>query len=141
VFNYSNDFPYIWDELTVPITHTSDYVLAQGILQDILAEVAGQYANHAKKSWKGVAKRYLVEEVMIDPMVWLSFNDNWIEFNLRYVVDTKARRLTRHHLFGRILQEFDKVADRIAIASTTMQIVHPGVPAVNRTAPKPAAPK
>jgi small-conductance mechanosensitive channel len=141
VFNYSSDFPYIWDELTVPITHTSDYVLAQGILENILAEIVGAYANHAKRAWKSVAKRYLVEEVMIDPTVWLSFNDNWIEFNLRYVVDIKARRITKHHLFARILQEFDKVSDRIAIASTTMQIVHPEVPAVNRTAPKPGPPK
>ena len=80
-----------------------------------------------------MTKRYLVEEVMIDPMVWLSFNDNWIEFNLRYVVDIRERRLTRHRLSGRILQEFDKVSQRIAIASTTMQIIHPEIPPMNRT--------
>ena len=71
---------------------------------------------------------------MIDPMAWLSFNDNWIEFNLRYVVDIRERRITRHRLSGRILGEFDKVSHRIAIASTTMQIIHPEIPAINRTA-------
>ena len=39
VFNYSGDFPYIWDELTGPVTHTSDYALAQGILASILDEI------------------------------------------------------------------------------------------------------
>ena len=50
VFNYSSDFPYIWNELTVPITHTSDYTLARGILENILDEIVKQYAAHAKTS-------------------------------------------------------------------------------------------
>ncbi|MDI6854310.1 MAG: mechanosensitive ion channel family protein [Deltaproteobacteria bacterium] len=136
VFNYSVDFPFIWDEIKVPVTHTSDYVLARGILEKVMTEVVQDYATEAKKSWREVAKKYRVEEAMIDPTIWLAFNDNWIELSLRYVVDIRQRRSTRHRLSTRILEELDKVSDRVSIASATMQIIHPDLPVVKRTAPK-----
>jgi small-conductance mechanosensitive channel len=132
VFNYSSDFPFIWDEVKVPITHKSDYVLAREILANLLAEEVQGFTEEAKKSWKTVAKRYMVEDTMIDPMVWLAFNDNWIELSLRYVVEIRSRRFMRHRLFTRILEELDKVSDRVAIASATLQIIHPDIPVVKR---------
>jgi small-conductance mechanosensitive channel len=136
VFNYSSDFPFIWDEIKVPVTHTSDYALAREILADLLAEEVQDFTEEAKKSWKIVTKRFMVEDTMIDPMVWLAFNDNWIELSLRYVVEIRARRFTRHRLFIRILEEIDKVSDRVAIASATLQIIHPDIPVVKRAAAK-----
>jgi small-conductance mechanosensitive channel len=135
-FSGSVDFPFIWDEIKVPVTHTSDYALARGILEQVMVEVVEAYTIYAKKSWKETAKHYRVEEAMIDPKVWLSFNDNWIELSLRYVVDMRERRSTRHRLSIRILEELDKVADRVSIASAAIQIIHPDIPVVKRTAAK-----
>jgi small-conductance mechanosensitive channel len=123
VFNYSTDFPFLWDELTVPVTHQSDYRLARDILSQVLQEVVGDYADYAKKSWHVIARKYMVEEAMLEPAVTLAFNDNWIEFTLRYVVDYRGRRGTKNQIFLRILEEFAKIHDRVAIASTTMQLV------------------
>jgi len=50
-------------------------------------------------------------------------NDNWMEFTVRYVVDYKRRRVTKDQIFSRILEELDKTDGRVAIASTTIQIV------------------
>ncbi|MBX2941329.1 MAG: mechanosensitive ion channel [Cyclobacteriaceae bacterium] len=33
VFNYSGDFPFLWDEIKIPIQYGSDYVLAKSILK------------------------------------------------------------------------------------------------------------
>ena len=49
--------------------------------------------------------------------------DNWVEFTTRYVVDYKKRRQTKDRLFTRILEEVDKTGGRVAIASTTIQLV------------------
>ncbi len=32
VFNYSGDFPFLWDEIMVPIKYGSDYRLARQLL-------------------------------------------------------------------------------------------------------------
>ena len=40
----------------------------------------------------------------------------------RYVVDYKNRRSTRDRLFTRILEEIDKVPDKVGIAASTLNI-------------------
>ena len=59
----------------------------------------------------------------VEPVVTAIVTDNWIEFTVRYVVDYKRRRITKDQLFTRILEAFDDTGGRVAIASTTIQIV------------------
>jgi small-conductance mechanosensitive channel len=125
VFNYSADFPFLWDEITVPVTYASDYRLAREILEKIIHEVIDEYSAYAKRAWKDIVKKYMIEEAMIDPMVTLACTDNWIEFTVRYITDYKLRRATRNRVFGRILEEFAGAGKRVEIASATFQLVNP----------------
>jgi small-conductance mechanosensitive channel len=125
VFNYSGDFPFLWDEITVPVTYASDHRLAREILEKIIHTVIEEYSDYAKRAWKDVVKKYMVEEAMIDPVVTLTCTDNWIEFTVRYITDYKLRRSTKNRLFGLILDEFEKTGGRVKIASITMQLVDP----------------
>jgi small-conductance mechanosensitive channel len=123
VFNYSGDFPFLWDEITVPVKYGSDYRLAREILQRVAEEVVGDYAVHAQVAWKELVQKYLIEEATVEPMVTLVANDNWMEFTVRYVVDYKKRRAIKDRLFTRILEEFDKTSGRVEIASMTVHLV------------------
>jgi small-conductance mechanosensitive channel len=125
VFNYSGDFPFLWDEITVPVTYASDHRLAREILEKIIHTVIEEYSAYAKRAWKDIVKKYLVEETMIDPVVTLVCTDNWIEFTVRYITDFKLRRSTKNRIFSLILDEFEKTGGRVKIASTTMQLVDP----------------
>ena len=125
VFNYSADFPFLWDEITVPVTYASDYRLAREILERIIHEVIDEYSAFAKRSWKTVVKKYMIEEAMIDPVVTMACTDNWIEFTVRYITDYKLRRATKNRLFGLILEEFTTTAGKVEIASGTYQLVNP----------------
>jgi small-conductance mechanosensitive channel len=125
VFNYSGDFPFLWDEITVPVTYASDHRLAREILEKVIHTVIDEYSTYAKRAWKNIVKMYLVEEAMIDPVVTLVCTDNWIEFTVRYITDFKLRRSTKNHLFSLILEEFEATGGRVKIASTTMQLVDP----------------
>jgi len=125
VFNYSGDFPFLWDEITVPLKYGCNYRLAKEVFEKAAGEIVGDYTEFAKKSWTGVVKRYYVDTAMIDPMVTLAFNDNWIEFTIRFIVDYKVRRLVKHKLYWRILEEIDNSEGKIQIASTTFQLIDP----------------
>jgi small-conductance mechanosensitive channel len=128
VFNYSGDFPFLWDEITVPIKYGSDYHLARQILSRVANEVVGEYATEAARAWKDIVRKFLIEDATVAPMVTLAANDNWIQFTLRFVVDYKARRSTKDRLFTRMLEEIDKTEGRVAIASATFEVV--GAPAL-----------
>ena len=123
VFNYSGDFHFLWDEIVIPIKYGCDYKLAKELFMQIANEITGEYTVAARTAWKEMVNKYLIEDESVKPMIFLVANDNWMEFSVRYVVDYKKRRITKDLLFTRILEEIDKTEGRLAIASTTVQLV------------------
>lgn len=124
VFNYSGDFPFLWDEIKVPVKYGSDHRLARQILERVVDEVVSpETTQQAMTAWKSMVSKYLVENARVEPAVTLVINDNWMEFTVRYVVDYKIRRLTKDQLYTRILDEFLSAEARVEIASSTVHLV------------------
>jgi len=122
VYNYSADFPFLWDEIMVPIKYGSDYQMAKQLIQEIGKELVGEYAEQYAAAWKQIVRRYLIEPQKLEPTVTVEADENWIEFTLRYIVDYKERRVTRDRLFWRILAAIDQTQDRVGIAASTLNI-------------------
>jgi small-conductance mechanosensitive channel len=129
VFNYSGEFPFVWDEIVVPIKYGSAYEEARAILSDAAGAVVGQYVEEARERWNVLVRTFRIEDARIEPLVTLIANDNWVEFTLRYVVDHRARRGAKDALFTRILHAIDETDGRVGMASMTVQLVE--VPALN----------
>lgn len=123
VFNYSGDFPFLWDEITIPVKYGSDHNQARTILKTVANDVVGEYAKSAIESWDEMVKKYLLEDAGVEPIVSLVTNDNWMEFTVRYVVSFKKRRGTKDILFTRILDEFEKTEGKVSFASATFHLV------------------
>lgn len=123
VFNYSGDFPFLWDEIKIPIQYGSNYDKATQILSDIGTELAGDLTAKSLKKWKALQSKYRLEDAQTAPMVSLTANDNWVEFTLRYVVDFKKRRLTKTQLFTKILKAVEATNGEVKFASATFHLV------------------
>lgn len=122
VFNYSGDFPFLWDEITIPTRHGSDRKLARQILEEAAQAVIGDYAKAASKTWKKLVKNYMIEEARVDPMVMMTMDHNWMSYTLRYVVNHKHRRTTKDQLFEHILDAFEKTEGAVTVASSAQEI-------------------
>ena len=123
VFNYSADFPFLWDEITLPIKYGSNWRVARETLQRLVSDSLDEYAQEVKGSWIRLARRYRIEEANVEPVVTLAANDNWIELRARYVVDYRRRRWMKDHLFTKILDEIDRSESQIRLASATFEVV------------------
>lgn len=123
VYNYSGDFPFLWDEIKVPVKYGSDHRLARKILENVAKDRVGDYARSAAATWQDFSRKFMLEEAVTDPMVSLVANDNWMEFTVRYLVDFKKRRVTKDVLFTMIMDEFEKTDGKVGFASATFQIV------------------
>lgn len=123
VYNYSGEFPFLWDEITLPIRYGSSVEYTRETLIKIADEVVGDFTESVHKSWSNLSKLYAIEDATVKPMVTLSATDNWVAFTLRYVVDFKKRRSTRDKLFTRFLEEVEKSEGKIQMASQTSEIV------------------
>ena len=123
VFNYSASFQFVWDEIHIPVRFGSDIKLVRNIMNNVAAEVVGNVSKQAKEAWHDMRKNFKLEDAKLEHQTFMIFNDNWIEFSLRYIVDIRERRLAKDLLFTRILEEIEKHKESIALASETIEIV------------------
>lgn len=122
--NYSADYPFLWDELNVPIRTESDFELAREVITKVTKEICGKYAAESKENWIHMKDKYRIEDAQVDPLITLTFDENWITFTVRYVVDYTKRRSTKNLLFTRLLQEIKNYPDIIMIAASTLEVTN-----------------
>lgn len=129
VYNYSGNFPYLWDQIKIPVKYGSDYILARQIMYDVINNMIKDYIDDAKESWQRVMRDFIIKKARIEPFISIETNDNWMEYTIRYVVHYDKRVITKDELFTRILDEFKKTNGQVNFASQTVQIV--GIPPIN----------
>lgn len=122
--NYSEHYPFLWDEIAIPIRTDSDFQEARSVFIKIVEEVCGEYATASQQTWDAMQGRFMLENASVKPSVTLRFDENWITFTLRYVVDFKRRRSTKDRLYTRILEEIRYNPDIIMIASVSMEVTN-----------------
>lgn len=123
VFNYSGDFPFLWDEIKIPIQYGSNYDKTKEILEKVGIEIAGDLTRQSREKWNDLQTKFRLEDAQTEPMVSLVANDNWVEYTLRYVVSYKKRRATKTALFTNILKQIEATNGEIKFASATFHLV------------------
>ncbi len=123
VYNYSQDFPFIWDEFDLPIRYGSDIPLAKSIVIKVAQDILSEYVQESVLKWKDVVAKYYIEDAKVDPTLAITLTDNWVKFNLRYIVDYKRRRATKDRLNELIRIAFEKTEGKVQLASMTVELV------------------
>ncbi|WP_040253135.1 mechanosensitive ion channel family protein [Psychroserpens mesophilus] len=129
VYNYSKDFPFVWDEFNLPIRYDSDIEMAKSIVVKIASETLSEYVSQSITEWSQVVNKYYIENAQVEPTLAITMTDNWIQFNLRYIVDYKKRRYTKHILNELIGKAIQNTEGKVQLASATFEIVK--VPHIN----------
>jgi small-conductance mechanosensitive channel len=121
IFNYTQNFSYIWDEVKLPITYSSNLEAASEILLDIGGQYSREFLKGAEAQLEAMRRNSLVPELELKPNVFLKVTDNWLELSMRYVVDPKQRRNASNFIYR---ETFKRIRDRkdIQIASETMDL-------------------
>jgi small-conductance mechanosensitive channel len=119
VFNYSQGFRFVWDEIKVPLTTNSDPQLARTMLLRSAKDILADYLEDAESSWKGVADNYRLEKSSLDPTVSLVVDGGCLVFTLSYIVDYANRNLMKDRLFTRIAQEIRGSGGSLIWAATS----------------------
>jgi small-conductance mechanosensitive channel len=137
VFNYSQGFRFIWDQIKVVLTIASDAAAARVMLLRVAHEVIGEYLVEAQNSWNAVSEDYRSENPPIEPVVSLAVNSGSLEFTLNYVVDYTKRTTMQDRLFAKIVDEIKGSKGQLAWASSGVTVVNQMSPP-DPTAPRPA---
>lgn len=138
VINYTQHWPFLWDELMIPISYDSNWQKASEIILQHGQEYSETSQAAAKAALASAIARYsALVKTSIEPQIYLVMTDNWIEVTLRYVVDPLERRSVKGNLHLDLLRHFG-TEDDITVASATFEIV--GFPPLsdNRSSPSTA---
>lgn len=121
VYNYTREFPYIWEEMSVPITYSSDRKAAEKILLDAASRHTVELSSLSAEALKEMQRRYFVSNAEMNPKVYYRLTDNWLDLTVRFIVRDRGIREIKDQMSREIIEAFDQ--HKISIASTTFEIV------------------
>ncbi len=93
VVNYTRDFPYVWDELTVAVANESDLARAVEMIETVAYDVVGARMEEAAESYAALLIRArLAWDVAVRPEVYVNARDAWTDLTVRYLVPVREMR-------------------------------------------------
>ena len=122
VYNYTQHWGYLWDEITIPITYASDWRRAAEIMLEHGQEHTGELQADAAARLSKMIDRYPLQQTQVEPAIYMAMTDNWIEITLRYIVDVRERRKIKAQLHRELLGRFE-TEEKVTVASMTVEIV------------------
>jgi small-conductance mechanosensitive channel len=130
VFNYTRHWGYLWDEIMIPVTYTSDWRRTAEIMSDLGNKYTAQLQEDAEAKLTKLIDRFPLKQTKVEPSIYFVMTDNWIEITLRFVVDAQERRKVKAQLNRELLHQFEE-EENITVASATFDIV--GFPVLQGT--------
>ncbi len=128
VYNYTRDFPYIWEEITIPVSYADDRHRAEEILLEAARRHTVRISQLSQEALETMRRRYFVQSMSMEPKVYWRITDNWLELTVRFIVHERGIRDLKDAASRDILAGLDEAG--IGIASATIDIV--GFPPLRR---------
>ena len=104
--NYDKGFKYIWNEVPVLITFSSDWKKAKEILAAIAVRHAEHLTEQAEEELLSASRQYLINYRKLTPIVYTKVVDSGVQLTMRYLIEPRKRRGTEHAIWEAILTEF-----------------------------------
>ena len=117
VFNYTRDFPFIWEEMAIPITYQADRARVEAIILEAAKQQAVDPDSLAAEYKEGLQARFGVEPIDLVPRVFYRITDNWLELTVRFIVHPpwhprrQGRYEPHHHRRTRRSRHRDRLGD------------------------------
>ena len=120
--NFTKDHTFIWDEISLQITYDSDCKKAHTKIYNIVKKETEIIAEQADKEISKLGEKYYLSKKPVEPVIFFTITENWLNFNIRCVTDTRERRIIRDKLNRLIWEELEKSQD-IKIASENIDVM------------------
>jgi small-conductance mechanosensitive channel len=121
VYNYTQEFPYLWEEMTVPIAYRDDRARAEQILLDAAKRHTIDVSALGEEAIREMERRYVMRRSEIAPRVYWRMTDNWLELTVRFLCKDHGVRDVKDAMSRQVLAALDEA--KIGIASATFEVV------------------
>ena len=120
VYNYTRDFPYLWEEMIWPVAYRDDQAEAERILLEAAGKHALPVGDVSEEALKELRRRYFVGNADLAPRVYYRLTDNWVELCVRFLVHDRGIREIKDAMSREVLARMKESG--IGAASSTFEI-------------------
>ncbi len=121
VYNYTREFPYLWEELSVAVPYHADLARAESLLLDCARRHTVDLGRAGAEALEEMRRRYFAAAAEFEPRVYLRITENWLELTVRFVATDRGVRELKDSMSREIVREFQ--AAGIGFASSSLEIV------------------
>ena len=120
VYNYTREFPYIWEEMRLPIGYKADRAKAERILLEAASRHTIKIQEVSEEEMCELERRFHIRRSEVAPRVFWRITDNWLELTVRFIARDHGTRELKDAMSRDVLAALD--AAGIGIASATFEI-------------------
>jgi small-conductance mechanosensitive channel len=125
IYNFTQGYEFIWDEIRVLVTFESDWQAAEKIMNEVASRDFEERKEQIQERLKLVRSRFLLRFNFISPKVYIRIADSGVELTLRYMVQARRRRTAQDTVSREILLKFAQ-EKKIEFAYPTMRVYRMG---------------
>jgi len=109
IYNYTSDFPFVWDEVRVSMSYESDLNFTRNTVMEAARDILGESMIEPIRNYREILKRSSLDHNISDnPEIYLTFADSWVNLHLRYLVSARGKRRIQSDILENILRTFSK---------------------------------
>lgn len=114
VYNYTRDFTFIWEEMSLTVRYEDDRTEVERILLDAARRHAVDPAEISAEAAESLERRFELRRLDFEPKVFLRLTPNWLEMNLRFVSRDHGTRAVKDLIARDVLVGLDHAQIRVA---------------------------
>lgn len=127
VYNYTRDFPFLWEEMQIPISYNDDDTIVEHILLIAAGKETIKIEEVAEPTLKVLQEQFSIHTPEdLAPRVFMRLTDNWVELTVRFLCRDHDMRGLKDRMSREIKANLAKA--KIGVASSTYDIV--GLPPI-----------
>lgn len=109
IVNYTADFEYVWDELSVSVATESDLRYVARVTEDIAMELLAEPMRAPAEQYREILRRSkLATDTACVPTVYFSLTESGVDVVIRYLVGARERRKWKSELTVRLVETFNR---------------------------------
>lgn len=127
VYNYTQDFPFLWEEMQIPISYNDDERVVEQILLEAASKETVKIEEVAGPTLKVLEDRFSIHTPDdLAPRVFVRLTDNWVELTVRFLCRDHDMRGLKDRMSREVKANLARA--KIGVASSTYDIV--GLPPI-----------
>jgi small-conductance mechanosensitive channel len=121
VYNYTREFPFLWEEIHLPVKYDADHARAERILKECVERNTRDWQSRSEEARRRLEARYPVRLDETLPKTYYRLTDNWVELSVRFLAPEHGVREIKDRISRELLQGLS--AAGIGVASATFELV------------------